>query len=304
MALVSAIIPTYRRPDLVKRAVQSVLMQTYTSIEVLVVIDGEDDGTRAVIDGLNDPRTRVIETGVNRGPAEARNIGVQMATGSYIALLDDDDEWTEDKIARQMQIIDDQSLAGREFLLSCRTECRTADGFSFICPTTPYRPHIDFAEYIFDRRTPTSRPGFVASGTLLMPRSLSLRIPFPTDSAHEDLSWLLLCVTRDKVPFIMAHEAMFIYHLQPASRNHTQGWKASLNWARKYRAYMSGRAFSGLLSSTTAWRAKRQEGSRAVLEIAAAMASEGNSRAVHWLMLAGIVVLPLGAIDEWRSRRE
>jgi glycosyltransferase involved in cell wall biosynthesis len=304
MALVSTIIPTYRRPDLVKRAAQSVLAQTHKSIEVLVVIDGVDDGTRAVIDGLNDARTRVIETGINRGPAEARNIGVQAATGSYIALLDDDDEWTKDKIARQMQIIDDQSLAGREFLLSCRTECRAEDGVSVICPTTLYQPDTDFGEYIFDRRTPTARPGFVASGTLLMPRSLALRVPFPSDSAHEDLSWLLFCVTRDKVPFVMAEEAMFIYHLQPASRNQTQGWKASLDWARKYRAYMSGKAFSGLLSSTTAWRAKRQDGSRALLEIAGAMAREGNSRTVHWLMLGGIAILPLGAMDAWRSHRQ
>jgi glycosyltransferase involved in cell wall biosynthesis len=303
MALVSAVIPTYRRPELVKRAVKSVLAQSYKSIEVLVVIDGVDDGTRSVIDGLNDPRTRVIETGINRGPAEARNIGVQAATGSYIALLDDDDEWTVDKIARQMQIIDDHSLAGREFLASCRTECRRPDGVSVICPSKLYSRDTDFSEYIFDRRTPTARPGFVASGTLLMPRSLALRIPFPSDSAHEDLSWLLLCVTRDKVPFIMAEEAMFIYHLQPASRNHTQGWKASLNWARKYRAYISGTAFSGLLSSTTAWRAKRQEGSRALLELARAMLKEGNARAVHWLMLGGIAILPLGAIDGWRSRR-
>src|SRR5271166_1039470 len=259
MALVSAVIPTYRRPDLVKRAVQSVLAQTYKSIEVLVVIDGVDDGTRAIIDGLNDTRTRVIETGINRGPAEARNIGVQAATGSYIALLDDDDEWTDDKIACQMKIVEDQSLAGREFLLSCRTECRTADGVSVICPTTLYQPKTDFGEYIFDRRTPTARPGFVASGTLLMPRALALRVQFPSDSAHEDLSWLLLCITRDKVPLVMAEKAMFIYHLQPGSRNHTQGWQASLDWARKYRAYMSGKAFSGLLASTTAWRAKRQD---------------------------------------------
>ena len=172
-----------------------------------------------------------------------------------------------------------------------------------ICPSRLYHPENDFGEYIFDRRTPATRPGFVASGTLLMPRSLALRVPFPSDAAHEDLSWLLLCVTRDRVPFVMAEEAMFVYHLQPASRNHTQGWKASLDWARKYRAFMSGKAFSGLLSSTTAWRAKRQNGSRALLEIASAMIKEGNSRAVHWLMLAGIAILPLGAMDDWRSRR-
>lgn len=304
MALVSVVIPTYRRPQLVKRAVQSVLAQTYAPIEVLVVIDGMDDGTRAVIDGLDDTRTQVIETGINMGPAQARNIGVYAAKGSYIALLDDDDEWTEDKITRQMKMVEDHSLAGREFLISCRTECRVDNEISAVCPTVLYQPNTDFGEYIFHRRTPTARPGFVASGTLLMPRSLPLRVPFPSDAAHEDLSWLLLCVTRDKVPLLMAEQAMFIYHLQPTSRNQTQTWQESLAWARKYRTHMSGKAFSGILSSTTAWRAKRQAGSRALLAIAKAMVMEGKSRAVHWLMLGGIAILPSDAIDKWRTNRQ
>jgi hypothetical protein len=302
--LVSVVIPTYRRPTLVKRAVQSALAQTYRSVEVIVVIDGVDDETGLIINGINDERTRVIETGINRGPAEARNLGVQAANGTYVALLDDDDEWTNDKIERQMKIVQDRSLAGRDFIMSCRTECRSPDSTSVICPITLYEPGRDFGEYIFDRRTPIARPGFVASGTLLMPRSLALRVPFPSDPAHEDLGWLLLCVTRDDVPLVMAEQAMFIYHLQPSSRNHTQSWEASLAWARKYRPYMSATAFSALLSSTTAWRAKRQEGYGALIEVGRAMAREGKCRAMHWLTLGGITVLPLSLVDSWRRRRQ
>jgi glycosyltransferase involved in cell wall biosynthesis len=303
LPLISAIIPTFKRKDLIHRSVLSVLAQTYQPVEAVVAIDGVNDGTREVLEALGDPRIKVIETGANKGPAEARNRAVQAAQGKYVALLDDDDAWSTDKLDRQMQIVNDRGLAERPFLLSCRTELRSPSGTSVIVPTELYDDQRDFGEYIFDRKHPTSRPGFVASGTLLMPRELALRVPFPTDSAHEDLSWLLLVVTRDRVPMIMAEQAMFIYYLQPGTRNNTQPWTASLEWARKYRSYMSGKAFSGLLSTTTAWKAKQQAGFYALREVAAAMHSEGNAKFGHWMTLAGIAMLPLGAIDKWRAHR-
>jgi glycosyltransferase involved in cell wall biosynthesis len=60
MTVISVITPTYRRPMLVERAVRSILAQTLRSFGVLVALDGLDDGTLAVIDALDDPRTRVI----------------------------------------------------------------------------------------------------------------------------------------------------------------------------------------------------------------------------------------------------
>ena len=103
----------------------------------------------------------------------------------------------------------------------------------------------------------------------------------------------------------MLEEIMLIVHFGPASatRNQVQSWQASLDWARKYHAYNGRLAFSGMLSSTTAWRAKRQEGIQAVIKIAQVMRREGQNRAVHWLMLFGIALLPLGAVDTWRRHR-
>src|SRR3954465_13460703 len=85
---VSVVIPTYRRANLIQRAVRSALSQTIQAIEVLVIIDGTDDGTKAMVDRLGDPRARVIETGRNQGPAAARNYGMREAKGRYVALLD------------------------------------------------------------------------------------------------------------------------------------------------------------------------------------------------------------------------
>src|SRR5689334_19968314 len=105
MPLVSAVIPTHRRPMEVIRAIKSVLRQTYSPIEVIVVIDGQDNETRAAVEALRQPSVTGLETGHHAGPAEARNMGIRAARGIYVGLLDDDDEWTDDKIAVQMQFI-------------------------------------------------------------------------------------------------------------------------------------------------------------------------------------------------------
>jgi glycosyltransferase involved in cell wall biosynthesis len=302
--LVSVVIPTFRRGELVQRAVQSVLRQTYVWFEVIVVIDGVDDGTRARVDHLGDARTRVLETGCNQGPAEARNHGVRHAAGDYVALLDDDDEWTEQKLERQVHLFQRLGLAGRDFLISCRFIGKTPEG-AYVWPEHLFQAGGDLSEYLLDRRSPFSRLGMVASGTLLFPRSLALRVPFPHDTVHEDWSWLLLCGVRDRTPLVMCDEPMFIYHLDPesVSRNKQSNWRATLEWGRRYRAQMSGAAFAATLATTTAWRAKRQGGGwRAFMEIARAMHREGDATALHWLMLISIMLLPADIAEKLRRR--
>jgi hypothetical protein len=188
-------------------------------------------------------------------------------------------------------------------LVSCRTDYRVA-GRSRITPTKLYDPGDDLSEYLFYRPTPMARPGYIASGSVLFPRSLGVRLPFPSEAAHEEMGWWLLCVKQERVPLLMAEQAMFIQHIDAAvARNQAQDWRASLAWARKYRPYMTQKAFSGLLSSTTAWRAKRQGGFQALRQVANAMACEGPADAKQWLMLGGIALLPLGAVNNLRLRR-
>src|SRR5271156_1846095 len=102
--LVSAVIPTRNRPDLVQRAVLSALHQTHTQLEVIDVIDGEDRSSEESLAQIEDARLKVMPLRVNVGGSEARNIGIRAARGIWIALLDDDDEWLPGKIAAQLQM--------------------------------------------------------------------------------------------------------------------------------------------------------------------------------------------------------
>lgn len=102
--LVSVIIPTYNRADLVGRAVDSVLGQTYRDIEVVVVDDGSTDGTQQALAKYGD-RIRVIRQG-NAGPAAARNRGVGLCRGGILAFLDSDDIWLPGKLKRQVDLLE------------------------------------------------------------------------------------------------------------------------------------------------------------------------------------------------------
>lgn len=100
--LVSAVIPTRNRSELVVKAVQSALHQTHPRIEVIVVIDGSDPQTESALAKIHDPRIRIFLLAANVGGAEARNIGVRAARGEWIAFLDDDDEWLPQKVSLQL----------------------------------------------------------------------------------------------------------------------------------------------------------------------------------------------------------
>ena len=100
--LVSVIIPAFNRAATIKAAVESVLRQTYSNIEVIIVDDCSSDATVAAVEDLNDCRLRLLSTPRNLGSSGARNHGVAAARGDWIAFQDSDDEWLPAKLEKQM----------------------------------------------------------------------------------------------------------------------------------------------------------------------------------------------------------
>lgn len=100
---VSVILPTYNRAHLVGRAIQSVLDQTYQDFEIIVVDDGSRDNTEEIINGFTDTRIRYVKHQKNKGGSAARNTGIKLAKGKYIAFQDSDDEWLPEKLEKQMK---------------------------------------------------------------------------------------------------------------------------------------------------------------------------------------------------------
>lgn len=104
MANVSVIIPTYNRAEYVTQAIDSVLAQTYPDYEIIVVDDGSTDNTKEVLLPYMD-RIRYIYQ-ENGGIGAARNTGIKMAKGNWIAFLDSDDEWLPGKLAAQIRAVE------------------------------------------------------------------------------------------------------------------------------------------------------------------------------------------------------
>lgn len=105
--MISVVIPTHNRADLLERAVKSVLNQTYQKFEIIIVSDGSTDNTDEVVEKLknNDKRIRYISYHPGKGGNVARNMGIEDANYENIAFLDDDDEWLPEKLEKQIDIL-------------------------------------------------------------------------------------------------------------------------------------------------------------------------------------------------------
>jgi len=99
--LVSVIIPTYNYGHLLSKAIDSVIAQTYKNIELIIIDDGSTDNTKSVVESYDNKFTYINQN--NTGVSSARNHGIIISNGQYVAFLDADDIWYQDKISVQVQ---------------------------------------------------------------------------------------------------------------------------------------------------------------------------------------------------------
>jgi len=116
MAAVSVVIPTFNRSQKVVRAISSVLSQTFTDVEIIVVDDGSTDGTKKEVEQFDDIVTYVAHSS-NLGVSAARNTGIKGSGAPLIAFLDSDDHWLPEKLAAQVCFFNEHPEA-----VACQTE--------------------------------------------------------------------------------------------------------------------------------------------------------------------------------------
>jgi glycosyltransferase involved in cell wall biosynthesis len=103
--LVSIIIPTYNRAHLIGETIQSVIDQTYAHWELIIVDDGSEDNTKEVVNRFGDTRIKYLRVERCGSLGKLRNQGIRMSNGAYIALLDSDDLWVNEKLSFQMGLL-------------------------------------------------------------------------------------------------------------------------------------------------------------------------------------------------------
>ncbi len=246
--LVSVVIPTRSRPRALVRAIRSVLQQSMTELEVVVVLDGPDEETRRAAAGLGDVRVRVITLEQSGGGSAARNAGVRAARGNWIAFLDDDDEFLPRKLELQLAAASRQ--AGEDFLVVCRARV-VSPRRSVVWPRRFPAPGERLCRYLFCRRRLRQGDAFLQTSTCLLARALALRVPFREGLArHQDWDWLLRLESLPGFRIVPVEEPLTVYHAGSGpSISRGRGWRVSLAWANEAVKPRCGKTYSFFIAT-------------------------------------------------------
>lgn len=208
MPLVSVIIPVYNGEKTIQATVESVLAQTLTDLEVIVVNSGSTDETQNILENLNDKRLRVIHypqaiVSVNR------NRGVTHANSDYLCFLDADDLWTEDKLACQYQALQNNPQAAVAYSwTTCIDESDRVLRQS--C-------HVNYSGYILPQLLLND---FIGSGSNVMIRRDAFETVGGFDesltNAEDADLWLRLAA---KYEFAVVQKAQILYRISPQSKS-------------------------------------------------------------------------------------
>lgn len=248
--LISVVIPTFERPYFLRRAIESVFKQSYHQLEIIVVVDGVSKKTAELIDELQINQVipiTLIQTNEKVGGSEARNIGVRQAAGEYIALLDDDDEWFETKIAAQMKEIQKNKLTSNDDFLCFTSLERYKDKNQ---ETYDKLPNVDYkdskkvsiADYLFETKG-LRNVGFIQTSTVIVPKRLLLQTPFTKGLIkHQDWDWLLNVDKDHQLKIIQVEEPQIIYHSDvPVDTRvgYINRWRFTEQWVLDHRKSFS-----------------------------------------------------------------
>ncbi|MBD5548886.1 MAG: glycosyltransferase family 2 protein [Lachnospiraceae bacterium] len=107
--LVSIVLPTYNRGEMLKKTITSIISQTYTNWELIIVDDASNDNTAEIVKGMDDSRICYVKNEKNCGSNYSRNRGAELANGEFLAFIDSDNEWIPNKLERQISCFEMQS---------------------------------------------------------------------------------------------------------------------------------------------------------------------------------------------------
>jgi glycosyltransferase involved in cell wall biosynthesis len=239
----SVIIPVFNRAQLLERALASVLMQSFQDFEIIVVDDGSADDPASVIAPVADSRIRFVRQ-ENRGGAAARNTGIDLANGRYIAFLDSDDRFLPHHLSAMKAMLD-RAPGSAAY---ARMSVDRGNGSSMLRPPRAIAPGEHMANYLLCER------GFVPTITLAVDTQTARRVrydsrlPFAQDTDFAIRLYLSGC------RFAMAEEPGAICDDIDDSARISQGRKGArlVEWMEEMRPKIPARAYHGCRGWTIA----------------------------------------------------
>ena len=308
MVLVSTVIPTRGRPELLLRAVRSVLAQTLREIEVVIVIDGEDKATELALEVLaqEDGRIHVIALSASVGGSDARNRGVAAASGQWVAFLDDDDEWLPSKLQAQLEAV--TASTAPVVIGTCKIIARTP-GNDYVWPRRMPEPDEKICEYLLARRTLSRGEGSIQTSTFFVRRALMQAEPFKSGQLkHQDTEWLLRVGQLPGAAAVFVNEVMAIHYIEEerASVSSKANWRYSLEWVRRDRHLFTPRALTGFVFHQIAPEASEQGEWSAFPLLFLEVLRHGKSTLRDYAIFLAMWLLPRRRrrrLRDWMARR-
>jgi len=243
--MVSTVIATKARPKLVLRAVATVLQQTFSDLELIVVVDGPDAETEAGLSLIRDSRLRVIVNSMNVGCAASRMVGVNAAKGEWVAFLDDDDEWLPKKLEHQIEEMQRTTALERSRLIvTCAMHIVSPFGDS-VRPKRIYDNGQAFDVWLFDRTGLRNGAVFQAS-SVLVSAELARTLRFRPEAAHEDWDFALRAKAEKDAKIITVPKPLVRHYRDDLTPRMTNDHKIaeSLDWLDNLGGAVSRRGYS------------------------------------------------------------
>lgn len=300
--LVSAVIPTRNRPDIVLRAVQSALGQSIENLEVIVVIDGPDKASEDALSAVGDPRLQVIALQTQVGGAEARNTGVRAARAPWVAFLDDDDEWMPGKLERQLQAAG--VVTAKYPVIYSRFIGRSRENDVVMAARLPGQ-NEPVSEYLFCRTGLSFGETALGTSELMAPTALLREVPFMIGlRKHQDWDWVLRAAQTPGVKLHVVPDLLAIYHMEEGAVrvSNNAEWRFSLEWAQQRRHLLTPKAYSFFLATECVTRAKRvSAGAKVYLFLFREFLFRGSPRCKSLLLFLGFALVPIELRNSLRT---
>lgn len=214
--LVSIIVPVYNAENFLEDTINSVLNQTYSNWELILVNDASKDNSKKIIEKYLNDKIKLIDMKQNGGVSKARNKGVDSAKGDYIAFLDADDLWEKEKLEKQIEIIEKDSNIGLIFT-GTRYIDENSNNYNYVLevPET-----ISYKELL--------KQNIISCSSVLVKKEHVMKYKMQNDGMHEDFAvWLQ--ILKEGIKVVGINEPLLIYRISRNSKSSNKVKAAKMN---------------------------------------------------------------------------
>lgn len=218
LGLVSVVMPNYNGKDYIRQAISSVLSQTYSNWELLIVDDCSTDASADIVGEFDDARIKLIRNQKNSGAAVSRNRAIELCSGKWIAFLDSDDTWEPDKLERHLTFMDEGEHA---FSFTSYAVVNSDD--ELVAEFAPKRDFYDYKTIL--------KHCYIGCSTVIYNQEMLGKVNMPTNAPKREDFACWLHILKSGVNAACLHETLTTYRVHARSVSSNKLKMIKYQWA-------------------------------------------------------------------------